>query len=219
MDGDAAGGTPWRRARIGDLPSLRLPEPHYVLGDAPHDTDPEDGRRDWERRLKRWRHHHLAAHVTPLRPGAELSADYPTMHVSVTELVDGGAPILLLWARLDGSSYTSSNSSGAADVSAGLLLPLRRFLLRAHAGGFPSSRDAVVAATYGGVPPMDKGRVAARRRKARPLAADLAERRRLRAIMRAAMRERRDNAAGRGPGPLGALFGRHPADSPAPRGL
>ena len=92
MDGDAAGGTPWRRARIGDLPSLRLPEPHYVLGDAPHDTDPEDGRRDWERRLKRWRHHHLAAHVTPLRPGAELSADYSTMHVSVTELVDGGCP-------------------------------------------------------------------------------------------------------------------------------
>ena len=114
---------------------------------------------------------------------------------------------------LDGSSYTSSGSSGAADVSAGLLLPLRRFLLRAHAGGFPSSRGAVVAARYGGVPPMDKGRAAARRRKARPLAADLAERHRLRAIRRAAMRERRDNAAGRGPGPLGALFGRHPADA------
>ena len=55
MDGDVAGGTLGRRSRIGALPSLRLPEPHYVLGGAPRDADPEDGRRDWERRLERWR--------------------------------------------------------------------------------------------------------------------------------------------------------------------
>ena len=213
MDGDAAGGTLGRRARIGALPSLRLPEPHHVLGGAPHDADPEDGRRDWERRLQRWRQHHLAAHVAPLRPGAELSADYSTMHVSVTELVDGVPPTLLLWARLNGTSYTSSSSEGAADVSADRLLPLRRFLLRAHAGGFPATCDAVVAARYAGEPPADEGRAAERRRKARPLAADLTDRRRLRAVRRAAMRERRDSAAGRGPGPLGALFGQRPADA------
>ena len=135
------------------------------------------------------------------------------MHVSVTELVDGGAPTLLLWARLDGTSYTSSSSEGAADVSADRLLPLRRFLLRAHAGGFPATCDAVVAARYAGKPPTDAGRAAASRRKARPLAVDLTDRRRLRAAKRAAMIERRDNAARRGPGPLGAPFGQRPTDA------
>ena len=213
MDGDKAGSRPGRRSKIGALPSLRLPEPHYVLGGAPDGAGPGGDRSDWIRRLKRWRQHHLTAHVAPLRPGVELSADYSTMHVSVAELAEGGLPTPLSWARLNGRSYTSSSSVGATNVSSERLLPLRRFLLRAHAGGFPTTCDDVVAARYAGKPPSDAARAAASRRKARPLAADLADRRRLRAAKRAAMTERRDGAARRGPGPRGALFCHRPADA------
>ena len=133
----------------------------------------------------------------------------PYIHLQVVPLV-AYQPRVCTWAAWAWALGT--HTPGLRD----LLPPLRRLLLRAQAGGFPSSPGVGAAAADGGGSPLVRGRAAAGQRMARPLAADLAGRRRRQALSRAALRLRRDGAASRGPGPVGELFGQ-PSEGVLPR--